>query len=185
MGMDVQDMQKTLPPILAALLIAHMPMIFTELGRTTDRDLASVELFSGEQANSRAWRLSGPAAANFDKRDDPKHDLSTSGGFKLALALVARIRAGGVCWAAPVCSSWAWVGRSHTKRTSIHPAGDLTNKTVRNANQMVEYTCLLLLVACMRGAIIYVEQPNSSLLPKYPVAKALFELLCVQHVPTF
>ena len=140
----------------------------------TDRDLASVELFSGGPSINRAMRDAGYSAATFDKRDHPLEDLTTHAGFHKALGLVVRLRFAGMCWAAPVCSSWVWVGRYQTERTSNNPASNKINMSVNMANRMV-FTCLLLLVAFARGAYIYVEQPLSSLLPHIPVAKALFD----------
>ena len=183
--MDVASLQKNLPPILLALLLTHLDPIQKALTQVDDRDLASVELFSGDQAISRAVRAAGYEAANFDVKDNRLNDLSTFTGFQLALGLVARLRVAGMCWAAPVCSSWVWVGRSQTQRTAQNPAGDRKNKLVSKANQMVDYTCLLLLVAFTRGANIYLEQPNSSLLPQYPVAKSFFEWAQLQRVPTY
>eukprot|EP00974_Lingulodinium_polyedra_P062366 6021541-Lingulodinium_polyedra.AAC.1 len=88
-------MQKTLPPLLAALLFLHMSTIQKALTQVVDRDLASVELFSGEQAISRAMRTAGYSAAGFDVKDDPRNDLATFTGFELALGLVARLRVAG------------------------------------------------------------------------------------------
>lgn len=183
--MEVSALRKDLPPILLAIVFAHMDTIQKALTQIVDRDLASVELFSGKQAISRAVRAAGYEAANFDVNDNPMNDLSTFTGFQLALGLVARLRVAGMCWAAPVCSSWVWVGRSQTQRSSQNPAGNKKNKLVEKANQMVEYTCLLLLVAFTRGANIYLEQPNSSLLPQYPLVKSFFEWAHIQRVPTF
>jgi hypothetical protein len=121
----------------------------------------------------------GYSAATFDKRDHPLEDLTTRAGFHKALGLVVRLRFAGMCWAAPVCSSWVWVGRYQTERTSNNPASNKINMSVNMANRMV-FTCLLLLVAFARGAYIYVEQPLSSLMPQFPVA-----WITVERIPTY
>ena len=81
---------------------------------TTQRDLDVVELWSGAGHIAGAARESGHVAAEFDIERIPGHtnvagptseDITTKGGFRRALRLVLRLRAGGLLWMAPLCCS--------------------------------------------------------------------------------
>jgi len=76
---------------------------------TTQRDLDVVELWSGAGHIAGAARESGHVAAEFDIERIPGHtnvagptseDITTKGGFRRALRLVLRLRAGGLLWMA-------------------------------------------------------------------------------------
>ena len=49
---------------------------------------------------------------------------------------------------------------------------------------MTDHTMVILALAFARGCDIYVEQPTSSLMPEYPIAKELFQWANVVKVST-
>ena len=61
----------------------------------------------------------------------------------------------------------------------------MRNSAVEAANRMVEYTVLLCVLAFARGSQIYLQQPSSSLMPRFPVVEALFKWVAVYRVPTY
>jgi hypothetical protein len=176
---------RPLPVFLLALVFAHFTEIdevFSSLPADFERRLVSVELFSGQAEISKAVRdqwglgLGGEAGSvGFDKRYHASQDLSCASGFKLALPLVWAIIVGGMLWSAPVCSSWVWISRSRTGRSRDSPGGCRRHLSVVEANAMVEYTVHLCVLAFARGCNIYVEQPQSSVMPFYHAMDALFQ----------
>ena len=109
---------------------------------------------------------SGQPAVAFDKQyyTDDTEDITTSRGFNRALRLVLRLKCGASLWAAPVCSSWGFVGRSTTKRSRWNPRGCRFNHRVLHANSMVVIVTMLFMLAYTRGVHCWLEQPTSSLM---------------------
>ncbi len=70
-------------------------------GEPAERDLDFVEVFAGDAAVSQGMRLFGFAGVSLDARYEPDHDVLSRRGFLLLLSLVARLRPGGLLWAAP------------------------------------------------------------------------------------
>eukprot|EP00969_Alexandrium_andersonii_P143380 6338532-Alexandrium_andersonii.AAC.1 len=58
-------------------------------------------------------------------------------GFRKAFLLAMRVRPGGCIWAAPQCSSWVWIGRASTGRSSTSSGGNVSYPKVKNASRMV------------------------------------------------
>ena len=111
----------------------------------------------------------GQAAVAFDKSyfNDDTEDITTTRGFNRALRLVLRLKPGASLWAAPVCSSWGFVGRSTTDRSPSNPSGCMFNHRVLNANSMVTIVTVLFLLAYTRGVHCWLEQPTSSLMAAF------------------
>ena len=58
-------------------------------------------------------------------------------GGRSILAVVRRMKSGGLLMCAPVCSSWVWMSRSVTLRSKILPLGDIRCATVAAGNLQV------------------------------------------------
>lgn len=172
------------PDPLRQLLDEQAPHLrrLIEEGATKRPLFDSVELFSGAAAISRNVVRLGGQACTFDIRDSPNEDLAKQEGFMLAAQRLLQLRRGGCLWCAPVCSTWVWVGRSQTGRTSENPAG-FNTRCVQNANRMVENTIVLATWAIARGCFVSLEQPSSSILHLFPPAKALFETERFHRLP--
>ena len=177
---------RPLPEVLLALVFTHLSLIHSVIDTIDDlscRPLQSVELFSGEQAISHAVRSQSFPAGSFDKRYHVDEDLSKPKGFSLALVMVMQIVRFGMLWGAPVCSSWVWVSRSRTGRSRQDARGATKYLSVRDSNAMVEFTTLLFVIAYGRGVEIYLEQPQSSVMPWYPCVEALFQWVNMTKLP--
>ena len=176
--------EKELPPLLLKKTRQNLDLINEAIALAHERRLDSVELYSGKKAITRAMWGFGAESDCFDKEYHDSMDLCTKLGFKLALTKVLRVKKCGMVWAAPVCSSWIFLSRSQTKRTKAKAAGDTSKTFVKDANIMTDHTMVILAVAFARGCDIYVEQPTSSLMPEYPIAKELFQWANVVKVST-
>jgi len=157
-----------LPVGLLALLLSYG--IYEKVQRWEaqghQQDLDAVELFSGEKAVTNAVNRLGATCAGFDKVYSDEQDITTKPGFDIALELILRVRDGGSVWAGPECKTWIWVARSGTGRSLFNPTGHKHVARVQNANLIVQALSVLFVVAWLRGAYLFLEQPGSSLLPR-------------------
>ena len=165
---------------LASLLAFVMPYLcaFGEQAA----DLQSLELFAGKKAISRATQKFGFQACALDKTYSSEDimDICTEKGFRHALQLDCRLMPGSTCWAAPVCSSWVWVSRSSSGRNARRPQGDTKISWVSQGNLQVKLTVTVLLVAFMRGAYVYIEQPCSSMMELFEPMTSFVKLIAQQ-----
>ena len=166
-----------LPPNLLALLIQAAAWS----KEPACRDLLSVELFAGQMEITRAMLAKDASAVAYDKAYHPGEDLediTTARGFARALGLVMRICPGGSLWAAPVCSSWGFIGRAQTQRSPFNPAGNRMNRKVKHANRMVVLTCMLMVLAWTREVHLWLEQPQTTIMHRFsPAAELVAHIL--------
>ena len=173
-----------LMPILAQAFIWAQQI--GEPSELHGRDLDSLELFSGDMAITAAMLLHGGSSVGYDKAYCRQHeDLCTPEGFQQALHLVMRVKVNGHLWAAPVCSTWGFVGRAGTGRTKATPGGDREQARTRHANSMVVLLSILLLIAWTRSVNLWVEQPAASLMPQFNPIKSIFKHIMVYSVTTY
>jgi hypothetical protein len=173
------DIPRSLHPIakqVQALIKEHEPKT---------RDIDSLELFAGKAEYSNACARLHLRAVAYDKdysdsKGTSDNDLTTEDGFIRAFNLVLRIVEHGALWAAPVCSTWGFVGRKGTFRSKDSARGDEENPRTRNANMMVYNLCLLLIAAYLRGVHLLVEQPHGSLMAHFWPFSAVIKLMTHQ-----
>ena len=134
-----------LPPILKNLL-KPWPKTLEDLEPVV-RDLHSIEVFAGEHWITRKVNELGMQGLAFDVKLSPQHDIFTRQGFLEILKGLLSVEKWGMCWGAPVCSSWGWIGRSSIGRCVSSPQGSLSNPTVWNMNIMVQLWVTLALIA--------------------------------------
>ena len=153
------------------------------------RDLHTVELFSGDMEITKKLLDLGCRRVGFDKRYDPDEDLCASKGFETAMSIVLRLRPHGHLWAAPVCSSWGFIGRSATGRSQGNAGGNRYNLKTKLANRMVVLLAHLILLAYVRNVHIWLEQPLSSIMPGFsPMTETIEERLehaCTTYLYAF
>lgn len=89
-------------------------------------------------------------------------------GFWNALKLVMRLKEGGLCWMAVVCSSFVFANISRHQRSPANPYGDLEYEPVHNGNAMADIACLFLEICMARGIFAVIENPAGSQLFAYP-----------------
>ena len=161
-----EDIPKSLRPIakqVQKLIEQHDPVT---------RTIHSLELFAGSAEYSNACARLNLKAVAYDKLYSDQvgtqdNDLTTEAGFARALELVLQVVPHGSLWAAPVCSTWGFVGRKGSFRTKESAVGDESVPRIRYANKMVYNLCLLLLAAYLIGLNIFVEQPHGSLMAHF------------------
>lgn len=95
-------------------------------------------------------------------------DMLSVPGFLRALRLVLRLKVGGLLWAGTPCSSWTFLNRGTSGRSSERPLGNEQVPSVRLANEIVSKVVLLLIMAACRHAAWTTEQPISSLMDRHP-----------------
>ena len=116
-----------------------------------------MDMFSGMKAITRATQRLHLMAEALDKSysTNPTMDLLKPAGFEHDLATACRLREGGTAWAAPVCSSWVWISRSVSERSATNPLGNSSRTFVQEGNTIVLLTCVVLLVAWLRGVCLH------------------------------
>jgi hypothetical protein len=147
--------------ILVALLIG-----FGQLCRSLD----FVEVFAGEQSVSKGLRLLGYRGMSMDLRLSLDHDILTPIGLLTLIVAVARLRPGGILWAAPPCSTWVFMSRGSTMR-HLDINGNSASAYVQAQNALV---CRILLVCRLASAIgvhWIIEQPSDTVMFEYPKFK--------------
>ena len=160
------------------LLMMRAPVILYEVlkfctatlldGVTCDVDL--VEYFCGVASDVRAFKDMGLTAVGYDFLKDPFFmNMLGTAGIVTALMLALRIRNGdGAAWLATVCSSWVWICRSGSKRSSSEPLGDADAAFVQDGNTMTARTGLIMLLMLAKRSWWLLEQPQSSLMSLHP-----------------
>ena len=135
------------------------------------RDLDVAELWSGVASTVAAARLLGLSAAPFDKFRLPgvtnvggpgAEDITTKAGFLKALALVLRLRPGGLLGMAPTCSSFGFGPSSRSKRGKSNWSGDTGRSFVRVGNLEAQIAMFLFCVAVARDVHAWMENPSGS-----------------------
>ena len=93
-------------------------------GKTVERKVDAVDLFSGTATVVEAFCAAGRKAMGYDHILDPKFESITSGeGFMTALLYSLSIVVGGLAHFATVCSTWVFVSRSCKGRSKTMPYG--------------------------------------------------------------
>jgi len=127
------------------------------------RDINLLDVCAGKARIAR-WALWGglkPIA--LDRKYNTNFDVNTDTGLAITIASLLRVRPGGLVFIAAQCSSWIWMSRSSTQRSSTNPYGNSTFKCVEEGNTLNCRVALLCLLAFMSGVHYVVEQPASSL----------------------
>ena len=139
------------------------------MGRAHGRDLDGVEFFAGCKSFTTQFVRYGFDFATYEKDDDVEghQDLCSLTGFLYALSLAARTKRRGLHSWAPVCSSWVWVNRWTSKRSTSNPLGG-DREYVRTANMMVGRTILIILFAACCDVDFILEQPSDSIMHLHP-----------------
>ena len=141
---------------------------FGTSGEPPARDLDFLETFSGDGSVTRGLAHMGFTGAAMDLRVDPNHDLMTQAGFLATLRLLARIRPGGLFWAAPPCSSWVFLNMGTSGRRNHQAAGEWqTRPKIKCQNALAARVAALCFLASARDVWWIVEQPSSSLMFRY------------------
>ena len=91
---------------------------------------------------------------------------------RLAVLHILMLEEHGCLWMAPVCSSWVFMSRGSTERSPACPLG--VGLAAARGNTMMSRAVLLARLAHARRVSWYVEQPQTSLMPRHPRWQELF-----------
>ena len=109
----------------------------------SNRNLDLVDLFAGQARITRWAFCSGLNAITMDKTYSDHMDILELVGLALTVLLVLRNKENGIGSAGPQCSSWVWLNRKVTKRSSQNPLSDSSVKYVRDGNNVSNSMALL------------------------------------------
>ena len=137
----------------------------------------SLETFAGKKEVTKAFSRAGAVAVDFEL--DRGDDILDDDGFILAVLMTMKLRAGGAALSAPVCSTWVWINRATSKRSTTSPLGDVSVPSVKAGNIMVARVILLLMICHAKGIWWVLEQPLSSIMEMHPSFQALVKLIPV------
>ena len=164
------------PSAFKRMVLAGLPLVilntFCFLESTTpladQTRHACCEMFSGIGAVATAFRTSGYPAEEYDVlRHNKFENILTTEGFLTALNRVRCCRDLGLTHWATVCSTWVYLSRSSTGRSSSNPGGDTSVRCVRSANCMAMRVSYLLVLSVALFQIYVHEQPLTSLLSAF------------------
>jgi|AACY02.16.fsa_nt_gi hypothetical protein len=163
---DADDKKRfeQLPAHLQARLWDLMPVL--DSFQPECRDLVALEIMAGNGEITSAVNNHGPCMP-FDLCYETGMDILTDRGFSMLVRLALRVKPSGTCWMAPCCSTWIWIGRRGTGRTSTNPEGNETVARTCNSNIMVERCVVIAVLLYTRGVHIAIEQPHGSLMWLY------------------
>ena len=169
---DIAGMCRSTIALRACGYTVHGHTIGEFLDVAVERDVSVLEFWAGvgSVAGSAAERSLVTYAIEKDAAPhDAKFDLLSAIGFLNAVALVLRLKIGGLLWLAPFCSSFCWLSLSQTKRSPENDyRGDQTNENVREGNRGAEVATFLFVLAWARCAEACLENPPGSKIWKYP-----------------
>ena len=152
-----------------------------------EEDLDFIEYFAGAEAWGKGMRSRGWHGLSIDiKQNNDLHNIMTVRGFIAALVWTMRLKSElAIQHMGIVCSSWVWMSRASTGRSSSDPMGDNSSAVVRHANCMVARCCIIIYLAAARLVTTMVEQPASSLMEKHDRMQTLMSKLSWRKVRTY
>ena len=149
----------------------HLPIKGQQL--IVNRNLDLLDLFAGV-ARITNWAIKGGLnAIAMDKTYGDHMNMLDPKGLALTILLILRIKVGGLVAAGPQCSSWVWINRSVTKRTTAKPMGCTSIESVRDGNLVNKAMALICYICLQLNVDWLIEQPMSSLFFKTPMMKAI------------
>ena len=175
-GASVRFLSRAGWPIACFNLLAFM----MTLNPVMDRNFSAVEFFSGVATIASAFNscveltTRGLTAKTYDIIDDATHqNLNTPAGLLTALWFASRICRGGLSHWATVCSTWIFMSRSSTGRSSQNIWGRLSSERCAEANAQVARMVAILMLIEALNAVWIVEQPMTSLMHEVPYFRYL------------
>ena len=90
------------------------------------------------------------------------HNILRGPGLLFLIQNILTIMSGGFVWFGTPCSTWVWIARGHTQRSSRNIEGNTCRLDVRQANRMVDIVAMLLNLIVVRGVFYLIEQPSTS-----------------------
>ena len=180
MGMPAQNLKEAArsrglrPATFQRMVLAGIPMVVLNAfvwmeAMAPSRDARKVscsELFSGIGIISGAWDEHNYETSRFDiSHDELFENILSAEGWMTAMRMMRDTHPHGMTSIATVCSSWIYLSRCTTGRSSMRPLGDRSVDFVVDGNCMcARVSILLVLGTCMLLCMLH-EQPATSLIP--------------------
>lgn len=167
--------------VLILALLSYATCVAPHVG-----DIDCAEIFAGVMAIVQQAKALGMSSRGYDIGFHEDLDLTSCAGFLLALILIRRVRRGGLCVFAPVCSSFAFLNQGTSGRhTLLLPEGLPDVISVLVGNLLAGRTLLLYRLCVALGIYALIEQPKhySSGMPCLRRFKDLIRESVVYRVP--
>jgi hypothetical protein len=149
----------------AVMCLAFMIMSKVEC----EPDLDWTEQFAGMKSVTNAMLSAGRVAVPFEMCDDViVQNILHCIGFVYCMTLALKVRIGGGTNTAPVCSTWTWMNRFTSQRSTFRPLGAVHLKSVSSANEMVSRVLMTLWILSAKRVFWVLEQPVNSLMEFHP-----------------
>ena len=135
------------------------------------------DLFCGTGGIGAGMRRIGlTRGTSLDYLLDPHNmDILSPSGWASHIQACLAIVVFGLCFMAPPCSSFVWMSVGTTKRSTKKPKGNCKLECVRNANEIVRRTVVLMKLCTFRRVQWVVEQPMTSSLWHLPCVANFFK----------
>lgn len=167
-------------PIVLATLVT---LLFQVDGLDWTQPADHVETFAGAMAVTRAEWMEGRHAIPLDLTLDPNNmDFLTDKGFCNCLYHVCNSKPGSGYLTAPVCSTFVFMSRGSTLRSSRKPLGRDDSEAVRQGNVLCGRAVILCILAAAKMMWWVLEQPQSSVMHLHPMFQYMIRLLGVHRL---
>lgn len=135
----MREFAYTVPDKVLALIPEDIIDLLGGLPMVVIRNIDLLETFAGVARISRWGSLFGLGVAALDVNYNARLDITTREGLAIWVAMLLRVRCGGLMTSGVQCSSWVWISRSSTKRSRDNIYGNIGKNSVRLANTMNEH----------------------------------------------
>ena len=127
------------------------------------------DFYSGKALITQQGLMQGYAVNSYEYLNEPQLENAIGAeGLLTMLAYVLRCRQGSLNHWGTVCSSWLWVSRGTTGRSSWNPEGSRRSSSTKIGNTKVSIMTLMLYVLVAKRCIWILEQPASSIMSYFP-----------------
>ena len=123
-----------------------------------------IEGMSGMGNLSRSFQEENMPSLRLDRKYSSTCDLAVAEGTRNFVVATRLLEALGLEWLGVECSNWVFMSRSSTGRTASSPEGDESLAKVKEANDVRDKACFLLLCLFFSHRHFALEQPQSSMI---------------------
>ena len=95
-----------------------------------------------------------------DKKYASYLQLGKPKGTKVYMCGARRLRRGACFWLGVECTTWVWMARSVFRRSMEDPDGDQSSSQVKEANEVRDVVCFIMMLLKATGAHFCIEQPK-------------------------
>ena len=131
-----------------------------------------------------SFHEAGVPAVGFDKVNNFEwQNFNSPKGFVTSLQWLSQLAPGSLCHWATECSTFVFLSRASTGRTSFNPSGWKTDAVMSGNRQVARMSALILLLISI-CCIWLLEQPSTSIMCQLPKMRRLYQLTGYWRVHT-